>query len=102
MSASFPLLTAAQASDFARQGLANIRREFPHYVQHVMNGPATVRTPRELHPAFYGSYDWHSCVHQHWMLVRLALVFPALPERDEISRVLHEHLTAENMAAETA
>ena len=55
MSVSFPILTADMASEFARQGLINIRREFPHYIQHVMNGPATVRTPRELHPAFYGS-----------------------------------------------
>ena len=102
MSASFPILTAVQASEFARLGLANIRREYPHYVQHMLNGPADARTPRELHPAFYGSYDWHSCVHQHWMLVRLALMFPNLPERDEISRVLHDHLSAENMRAEVA
>jgi len=102
VSASFPILSAAQASEFARLGLANIRREYPHYLQHMLNGPADARTPRELHPAFYGSYDWHSCVHQHWMLVRLSLMFPHLPERAEISRVLHEHLTAENMLAEAA
>jgi hypothetical protein len=89
-----------QASEFARLGLANIRREYPHYLQHMLNGPDDARTPRALHPAFYGSYDWHSCVHQHWMLVRLALLFPDLPERAEIDRVLRAHLTVGNMRAE--
>ena len=100
MPAPFPTLSPEQASEFAQLGLANIRREFPHYLQHMLNAPGDARTPRELHPAFYGSYDWHSCVHQHWMLARLALMFPALPERAEIDRVLHEHLTAENLQVE--
>ena len=95
-------LTAAQASAFAQTGLVNIRRAYPHYLQHALSGSEDVLSPRELHPAFYGSYDWHSSVHQHWMLVRLALLFPAIPERAEIDRVLHEHLTAENMEAEAA
>ena len=99
---SAPALTAAQASAYAQTGLANIRRAYPHYLQHALSGPEDIRSPRELHPAFYGSYDWHSAVHQHWMLVRLALIFPALPERAEIDRVLREHLTAENVEAETA
>jgi hypothetical protein len=66
----------------------------------MLNEAADVRSPRALHPAFYGSYDWHSCVHQHCMLVRLARLFPELPERGEIDRLLHEHLTAENIAVE--
>jgi hypothetical protein len=95
-----PTLPPAQASAFARLGLANVRREYPHLVQHMLNGPDDVRDVRALHPAFYGSYDWHSCVHQHWMLARLAIMFPDLPERAEIDRVLREHLTRDNMEAE--
>lgn len=102
MSTSFPVISPAQASAFARLGLANVRREYPHYLQHMLNGPEDARPPRELHPAFYGSYDWHSCVHQHWMLVRLSIMFPDLPERDAIRAVLREHLTPENMRAEVA
>lgn len=102
MPAAPPALTAAQASAYARLGLANIGREFPHHVQHVLNDAEDARLPRELHPAFYGSYDWHSCVHQHWMLVRLSLMFPDLPERAEIDALLRAHLTQENMAAEAA
>ena len=81
MSADFPTLLPAQASDFARLGLSNVRREYPHLLQHQLNGSGDARPPRDLHPAFYGSYDWHSCVHQHCMLARLARLFPDLPER---------------------
>ena len=102
MSAVFPHLLIAQASEFARLGLVNVRREYPHLLQHSLNGPEDARTPRALHPAFYGSYDWHSCVHQHSMLVRLARLFPDLPERAEIDRLLREHLTEENIATEAA
>ena len=102
VSVVFPILLPEQASGFARLGLENVRREFPHSLQHILNGPEDVRSPRALHPAFYGSYDWHSCVHQHGMLVRLARLFPDLPERPEIDQVLREHLTAANIAAETA
>jgi hypothetical protein len=102
VSVAFPQLSLAQASEFARLGLANIRREYPHLLQHALNGPEDIVAPRTLHPAFYGSYDWHSCVHQHCMLVRLARLFPDLPERAEIDRALREHLTAANLAAEVA
>jgi Protein of unknown function (DUF2891) len=102
VSAVFPTLLTPQASEFARLGLANVRREYPHLLQHQLNRPEDARPPRVLHPAFYGSYDWHSCVHQHCMLARLARLFPELPERAEIDRLLHEHLTAENIAVEAA
>ena len=102
MSAVFPILLTSQASEFARLGLTNVRREYPHLLQHALNNAEDARSPRALHPAFYGSYDWHSCVHQHCMLARLARLFPDLPERAEIDRVLREHLNAENIAAEAA
>ncbi len=56
---------------FARLALGGVRREYPNHITHLMNGPVQVGTPRQLHPAFYGCYDWHSSVHGHWMLVRL-------------------------------
>ncbi len=102
MPASSPVLTPALVSAFAQTGLTNIRREYPHLLQHTLTGPRDARTPRALHPAFYGSYDWHSCVHQHWMLVRLARIFPDLPERAEVDSALRAHLTAENLSAEAA
>lgn len=102
MSTDFPSLSLPQASDFARLGLANVQREYPHLIQHALNGIGDAGPPRVLHPAFYGSYDWHSCVHQHCMLARLARLFPDLPERPEIDRVLREHLTVEHIMGEVA
>jgi hypothetical protein len=90
-----------QASSFAKLALAGVVREFPHKPDHVLNGPSDARTPRELHPAFYGCYDWHSAVHSHWLMVRL-LDVPNLPEAPGIKALLAEHLSIGNLEAELA
>ena len=59
-----------------------------------------MKGPKALHPAFYGSFDWHSSVHGHWMLVRLLKMFPDLPQAKEIRSALNDHLTAANLKAE--
>jgi hypothetical protein len=59
-----------------------------------------VKSPRAVHPAFYGSFDWHSSVHGHWMLVRLLRQFPDLPEAKQIRATLAAHLTAANLKTE--
>ena len=93
MSAEPPqTLDAAMAARFARTALSNIRCEFPHKLDHVIAGAADVRAPRELHPAFHGSFDWHSCVHMHWLLVRIRRRFPSLPDRDEMDASLDHNL----------
>jgi hypothetical protein len=90
------------AAGWARVGLNNIEREYPNDIRHTMADPEDRPTPRELHPAFYGSYDWHSCVEMHWMLVRLLRTVPdAVPDK-EIRAVLDRHLTVEALAAEAA
>lgn len=89
-----------QASLFARLALKAIQKEYPNKPEHVMNSATDVRGPRDLHPAFYGSFDWHSSVHGHWMLVRLLRLLPDLPERQHIREVLEQHLTAKNLQAE--
>ncbi len=99
---SLPALTGEQASAFARLALKGIGKEYPNKLDHVMTRPEDVQSPRSLHPAFYGSYDWHSSVHGHWMLARLLRSFPSLPEANEIRRVLATSLTAENLQAEAA
>ncbi|MBI4720943.1 MAG: DUF2891 family protein, partial [Chitinivibrionia bacterium] len=62
--------TAEVAAGFSRLALRCIQKEYPNKLDHVMNDSAEVREPRDLHPAFYGCFDWHSSVHGHWMLVR--------------------------------
>ena len=95
-------LTQAQASHFAQLALKCIRKEFPNKPEHVINAQSDVLSPRILHPAFYGCYDWHSSVHGHWMLVRLLRLFPSLPEAQEIRAGLNANLSAESIAAEVA
>jgi hypothetical protein len=95
-----PTLTREQASAFARLALKALSKEYPNKPEHVMAGPDDVKGPRALHPAFFGSYDWHSSVHGHWMLARLLRKFPDLPEAKEIRKVLAEHLTAGNLKVE--
>ena len=68
---------AAAAARFADLALACAHKEYPNKIAHVLNGDADVKPPRELTPAFYGCYDWHSSVHGHWLLARLARLFPS-------------------------
>jgi hypothetical protein len=91
-----------EASHFAALALRGIAREFPNKMDHVMQDAAGVKRPKELHPAFYGCFDWHSSVHGHWMLVYLLKEFPQLPGAGAIRTALGENLTAANLAAEKA
>src|SRR2546430_13567590 len=84
-------LDAGAASHFARLALKCARQEYPNKLEHVMNGAHEVLSPRALHPAFYGCFDWHSTVHGHWMLARLLRQFPDLPEAGGVQAVLREH-----------
>ena len=93
-------LTEKQASHFAALALKCVAREFPNKPEHVINNASEVKSPKALHPAFYGCYDWHSSVHGHWMLIRLLKTFPNLAESQRIRDALNENLTAENIQAE--
>lgn len=93
-------LTREQASAFARLALKGIDREYPNHPGHVLNNAEDVKSPRALHPAFFGCFDWHSSVHGHWMLVRILKRFPDLPEGAQIRAVMNAHLTPENIRAE--
>jgi len=99
-SAAEPGFDARAASRFARLALDCLHREYPNKIAHVMNGDADARPPRELTPAFFGCYDWHSSVHGHWLLVRLLRRFPAAPWASEAREALGRSLTGENLAAE--
>jgi len=96
------MLTAALASCFARLALANIGREYPAKLDHVLAGARDVASPRQLHPAFFGSFDWHSCVHAHWLLVRVLDLQPSIPEVESIRAALDASFSAANLDAELA
>jgi hypothetical protein len=90
------------ASSFAQLALRNVRQEYPNKLDHVMISAADVRSPRALHPAFYGSFDWHSSVHMHWLLARLLHVAPDLPEAFAVASLFDEHLSARTITGEAA
>src|SRR5262245_35905112 len=74
-----PRFDAGAAERFANLALACVHKEYPNKIAHTLNGDADVKPPRELTPAFYGCYDWHSAVHGHWLLARLTRQFPDAP-----------------------
>ena len=89
-----------QASHFVALALRGIAQEFPNKMDHVMQDAAGVKRPRELHPAFYGCFDWHSSVHGHWMLVHLLKRYPELPEAAAVRTALGANLAEANLAGE--
>jgi hypothetical protein len=97
-----PALSAQSAEKFARLALACVTRDYPNKIAHVLESPSDVRPPRELTPAFYGCYDWHSAVHGHWLLVRLVRQFPTAPFTVDARAALSSNLTAQNIAGEVA
>ena len=90
----------AMADRFARLALACVGKEYPNKIAHVLNGDQDVKPPRELTPAFFGCYDWHSAVHGHWLLARLARTMPDAPFAPETRAALARSLTAANIGAE--
>lgn len=95
-------MTEEQAAAFAATALANVVREYPRHVGHLMTGAGEELDPRKLHPAFYGSYDWHSAVHMHWLLARVSSIHPALPHRARIAEIFDAHLSPRALQAELA
>jgi Protein of unknown function (DUF2891) len=95
-------LDAHTAERFANLALDCIHREYPNKIAHTLNSDTDVAPPRELTPAFFGCYDWHSAVHGHWLLARLAQLFPRAPFTPHARAALERSLTAENLRREAA
>jgi len=95
-------LTPGLASKFAKLALSHITREYPNLLYHVLNGPDDVRPPRELHPIFLGSLDWHSCVHGYWLLATVLRLYPENPESAAIRDLFDAQLTPAKVSAELA
>ena len=99
MPGSFDINAAARFTNLA---LACVHKEYPNKISHNLNSDADVAPPRKLTPAFYGCYDWHSSVHGHWLLARLARTFPDAAFALSAREALRQSLTAENIQQETA
>jgi len=88
------------AERFASLALACVHKEYPNKIAHVLQSDKDAQPPRVLTPAFYGCYDWHSSVHGHWLLARLARLSPDAPFAAKARAALEKSITAENIAAE--
>ncbi len=97
-----PALEPADAARFAGLALNCVHREYPNKIAHVMNSGTDARQPRELTPAFYGCYDWHSSVHGHWLLARLARLYPNEPLSRASLDALAKSIASEYISREVA
>jgi hypothetical protein len=94
-------LTLEGASHFASLPLKCLQQEYPNKTSHLsVSDSDHLRTPKQMHPAFYGCFDWHSCVHGHWMLVSLLKKFPQMPEAAAIRSAISTNITPENIKGE--
>jgi len=99
---SRPDLLGDVAGGYAASIVRAVQQVYPNDLHHPMTSPHDRPRPRQIHPAFYGCYDWHSCVEMHWALVRLLRLPPDAPPASDVRTVLHGHLTADALATETA
>jgi hypothetical protein len=95
-------LDAEMAAQMARIALGHVAREYPHKLDHVLGSDADALSPRALHPIFFGSYDWHSCVHGWWTLLTLRRLFPHVEEASAIAELAQSTFTPEKIEAERA
>lgn len=95
-------LSEVTARNFARIALGHVARPYPYKDDHVFASEADLRLPREAHPVFFGSYDWHSCVHGWWTLLTLRRLFPDTPEAAESAALAEQTFTPEKLAVELA
>ena len=96
------MLTQEIAERFAAIALGHLTREYPNKLDHVMASDADVRSPKDLHPIFYGSFDWHSCVHGYWLLARVSRLFPLAPVSSTIEGLFTRQFQPEKVAGELA
>ncbi|RST29583.1 DUF2891 domain-containing protein [Sphingomonas ginkgonis] len=95
-------LDAATAARFAAIALGHVRQGYPHKLDHVLLVDEDARPPRELHPIFFGSFDWHSCVHGWWTLLTVARLYPGSGETARIAALADDSFTLANVAVELA
>lgn len=96
------VLDITLAESLAAIALGHVGREYPNQISHGFDGPQDAQVPSQLHPIFYGSYDWHSCVHGYWTLARLLRLYPGMVHAEAIRRLFDTMLTDGKVAGECA
>ena len=94
------ILNLTQAQRLVSLPINCVEVEFPNKLGQTIGGVEDLQSPKELHPAFYGCFDWHSSVHGHWSLVSLLKQFPQLENASEIKKKLLGNISKENIQKE--
>ncbi|MFW8590064.1 DUF2891 domain-containing protein [Glaciecola sp. 2405UD65-10] len=97
-----PLNEAQITARFAELALECVHKEYPNIIKHMMRSDDDVQTPKLLYPAFYGCFDWHSSVHGHWLLSRIAHMHPETVHFERIINSLDKSFSEANLAGELA
>lgn len=97
-----PILNLKQANKLANLPLHCINTEYPNKLSQTLGGDDDLKSPTQLHPAFYGCFDWHSSVHGHWSLVSLLKSFPEINNAEDIKQKLLSNISKENIETEVA
>ncbi|MBT8245753.1 MAG: DUF2891 domain-containing protein [Winogradskyella sp.] len=100
--ANTPTLNLNDANSLANLPLACVGTEYPYKLGQTLGSADDLKTPKELHPTFYGCFDWHSAVHGHWSLLSLLRQFPDLERRNEAEAWLLNSISKENIIKEVA
>jgi hypothetical protein len=93
-------MSAQEAGKFADIALGHVTREYPNKLDQVLTGQEDLRAPGALHPIFYGSFDWHSCVHAYWLLARLLRRCPDMPQATRIRALFSSALQPDRVTGE--
>ena len=94
------ILDVEEANKLVELPLGCINTEYPNKLGQTLENKDALAEPHELHPAFYGCFDWHSSVHAHWSLVSLLKQFPKIERKEAIKEALQKSLSAENIQGE--
>lgn len=95
-----PSFTIAEANKLIELPLHCLETEYPNKLGQTIADASDLKPPKELHPTFYGCFDWHSAVHGYWSMVTLLKNFPELAEAAKVRQLLKRNISAENIAQE--
>jgi hypothetical protein len=95
-----PELNAKSANFLYHFAFECIDQEYPNKLGQVLGDGTYLKEPSELHPTFYGCFDWHSSVHGHWTLLNILREIPDFEHRDAILQKIQKNISKENILAE--
>ena len=99
---NIPVLNLKEANRLSKLPIGCMETEYPNRLGQTLGGQEDLKSPKTLHPTFYGCFDWHSAVHGHWSLVSLLKSFPNLENSEDIKKKLLLNISKENILKEVA